>query len=70
MLPAHNAAAAAVATVVAAAAVAGLVTPPDAVSMVALLIPMGLLYEVGIVGAQFFIKHTQAPQDDLPPAGS
>jgi sec-independent protein translocase protein TatC len=55
---------------VAAAAVAGLVTPPDAVSMVALLIPMGLLYEVGIIGAQFFIKHTQAPQDDLPPASS
>jgi sec-independent protein translocase protein TatC len=38
--------------------------------MVALLIPMGLLYEVGIIGAQFFIKHTQAPQDDLPPASS
>lgn len=48
---------------VAAAAVAGLVTPPDAVSMLALLIPMGLLYEVGIVAAQVFIKHTQAPED-------
>lgn len=47
---------------VAAAAVAGLVTPPDAVSMMALLFPMGLLYEVGIVAAQVFIKHTQAPE--------
>ncbi len=48
---------------VAAAAVAGLATPPDAVSMFALLIPMGMLYEVGIVAAQVFIKHTQAPAD-------
>jgi sec-independent protein translocase protein TatC len=48
---------------VAAAAVAGLVTPPDPVSMVALLIPMGLLYEVGIWSAQLFIKYTQAPED-------
>lgn len=48
---------------VAAAGVAGLATPPDAVSMFALLVPMGLLYEVGIVAAQVFIKHTQAPAD-------
>ncbi len=48
---------------VGAAAVAGLVTPPDPVSMVALLLPMGLLYEVGIWSAQLFIKHTQAPDD-------
>jgi sec-independent protein translocase protein TatC len=47
---------------VAAAAAAGLVTPPDAVSMVALLLPMGLLYEVGIVASQFFLKHTQPPE--------
>ncbi|MEX8519512.1 MAG: twin-arginine translocase subunit TatC [Leptothrix sp. (in: b-proteobacteria)] len=46
---------------VAAAAMAGLVTPPDAVSMVSLLIPMGMLYEVGILAAGVFIKHTQAP---------
>ncbi|PXW96173.1 Sec-independent protein translocase TatC [Sphaerotilus hippei] len=51
---------------VAAAAAAGLVTPPDAVSMVALLIPMGLLYEVGIVAAQMFIKHTKAPDATNP----
>jgi sec-independent protein translocase protein TatC len=30
---------------------------------VALLVPMGLLYEVGIWAAQLFIKHTQAPED-------
>ena len=49
---------------VAAAAAAGLVTPPDAVSMVALLLPMGLLYELGIIAAGFFIKHTRAPDDE------
>jgi sec-independent protein translocase protein TatC len=48
--------------VVGAAAVAGLVTPPDPVSMVALLVPMYLLYEVGILAAQFFIKYSKAPE--------
>jgi sec-independent protein translocase protein TatC len=51
--------------VVGAAAVAGLVTPPDPVSMVALLIPMVLLYEFGMLAAQVFIKHTAAPVEDL-----
>lgn len=51
--------------VVGAAAVAGLVTPPDPVSMIALLIPMVLLYELGILAAQLFIKHTTAPQENL-----
>ena len=50
--------------IVGAAAVAGVVTPPDPVSMLALLVPMCLLYEVGIVAATVFIKHTQAPADD------
>ena len=50
--------------VVGAAAVAGMVTPPDPVSMLALLVPMYLLYEVGIWAAQFFIKYTQPPSDD------
>jgi sec-independent protein translocase protein TatC len=48
---------------VGAAAVAALVTPPDPVSMIALLVPMYLLYEIGILAAQVFIKHTQAPDD-------
>lgn len=49
--------------VVAAAVVSALVTPPDPVSMIALLIPMVVLYEVGIWAAQVFIKHTQAPPE-------
>ena len=49
--------------VVGAAAISGLVTPPDPVSMIALLVPMYLLYEVGILAAQVFIKHTQAPAE-------
>lgn len=47
--------------IVAAAAAAGLVTPPDPVSMLALLVPMCILYEMGIWAAQIFIRHTQAP---------
>jgi len=50
--------------------VAGLVTPPDPVSMIALLIPMCLLYELGIVAAQVFIRHTQAPEDPPAPEGA
>ena len=50
--------------VVGAAAVAGIVTPPDPVSMIALLVPMYLLYEIGIWCAQIFIKHTKAPRDE------
>jgi sec-independent protein translocase protein TatC len=56
--------------VVAAAAVAGLVTPPDPVSMIALLVPMYLLYEVGIWAAQFFIRHTKKPDEDAEAARS
>lgn len=41
--------------------VAAIITPPDVVSQLSLAIPMCLLYEVGIVAARFFIKHTQAP---------
>jgi sec-independent protein translocase protein TatC len=52
--------------VVGAAAVSALVTPPDPVSMVALLIPMCVLYEIGIWAAQIFIKHTQAPAEEEP----
>jgi len=52
--------------IVAAAAVAGLVTPPDPVSMLALLVPMCVLYEVGIWAAQIFIRHTQAPPEEAP----
>ena len=54
--------------IVAAAAVSGLVTPPDPVSMLALLVPMCILYELGIWAAQIFIRHTQAPPDAAEPA--
>ena len=46
---------------VAATAVAAMVTPPDPGSMIALLLPMILLYEVGILVVPLFIRSTQAP---------
>lgn len=36
-----------------------LVTPPDAGSMIMLLLVVGGLYEIGIVAAQLFVKHTK-----------
>ena len=48
--------------------IAAVLTPPDVVSQLALAIPMVLLYEVGIWAAQIFIKHTQAPGEEQPPA--
>ncbi len=50
--------------VVLAFVVAAVLTPPDIVSMLSLAIPMVVLYEVGIVAAGIFIKHTQAPAED------
>ncbi|HEX7689372.1 MAG TPA: twin-arginine translocase subunit TatC [Burkholderiaceae bacterium] len=47
---------------VAAAGVAGVVTPPDPASMIALLLPMLLLYEVGIWAVPVFIRTTQSPE--------
>jgi sec-independent protein translocase protein TatC len=41
-----------------------LVTPPDAGSMIMLLMVVGGLYEIGIVAAQVFVKHTKAPDTD------
>ncbi|MBZ8140355.1 twin-arginine translocase subunit TatC [Rubrivivax gelatinosus] len=49
--------------VVGAFIVAAVVTPPDVISQLALAIPMIVLYELGIIAAQVFIKHTQAPED-------
>ncbi len=42
--------------------VAAVVTPPDVISQLALAVPMCLLYELGIVAAQIFVKHTQPPE--------
>jgi sec-independent protein translocase protein TatC len=47
--------------VVGAFIVAAVVTPPDVISQLALAVPMIVLYEIGIIAAQLFIKHTQAP---------
>jgi sec-independent protein translocase protein TatC len=41
--------------------VAAVVTPPDVISQLALAVPMCILYELGIIAARVFIKHTQAP---------
>lgn len=43
--------------------IAAVLTPPDVVSQLSLAIPMILLYEIGIVAAKVFIKHTKAPVD-------
>jgi sec-independent protein translocase protein TatC len=48
--------------------IAAVVTPPDVVSQLALAIPMCLLYEVGIVAAGLFAKHTKAPDAEDAPA--
>jgi sec-independent protein translocase protein TatC len=47
--------------IVGAAVVSAVVTPPDVISQLSLLIPMCILYEIGIVAARVFIKHTKAP---------
>ncbi len=43
--------------------VSAVVTPPDVISQLALAIPMCILYEIGIVAARVFIKHTKAPEE-------
>lgn len=48
--------------VVASFIIAAVVTPPDVISQLALAIPMCILYELGIVAAQFMIKNTKAPE--------
>jgi len=43
--------------------IAAIVTPPDVISQLALAVPMCLLYELGIFGAQWFIQKAAAPSD-------
>jgi sec-independent protein translocase protein TatC len=50
--------------VVAAFIIAAVVTPPDVISQLALAVPMCILYEIGIVAARIFVKHTKAPEGD------
>ncbi|HYP71449.1 MAG TPA: twin-arginine translocase subunit TatC [Variovorax sp.] len=47
--------------IVAAFVIAAVLTPPDVISQLALAVPMCLLYEVGIVAAQYFVKISKAP---------
>jgi len=44
--------------------VAAVVTPPDVISQLALAVPMCILYELGIIAAQVFIKNTKAPESE------
>ena len=41
-----------------------MVTPPDAGSMMILLGVVGGLYEVGILAAQMFVRHTKPPEEE------
>ncbi len=41
--------------------IAAVVTPPDVISQLALAIPMCILYELGIIGARWFQKASEAP---------
>ncbi|MBC7685653.1 MAG: twin-arginine translocase subunit TatC [Bdellovibrionales bacterium] len=43
--------------------IAAIVTPPDAVSMLSLAIPMCILFELGLLVAPIFVKVTQAPEE-------
>jgi sec-independent protein translocase protein TatC len=51
--------------VVGASVVAAIITPPDVVSMLALLVPMWVLYEVGIIIAGFVGKGTARDDEEL-----
>jgi sec-independent protein translocase protein TatC len=50
--------------IVGAAIVSAIVTPPDVISQLSLLFPMIILYEIGIVAARIFIRHTKAPEPE------
>ena len=49
------------------AVVSAVVTPPDAVSMLALLIPMCVLYEVGIFFSRFISRPKTVTRDSTDP---
>ena len=55
--------------VVASFIIAAVVTPPDVISQLALAVPMCILYELGILAAQSFIKRTQRDEDGTPADG-
>ena len=43
--------------------IAAVVTPPDVISQLALAVPMCILYEIGILGAGWFVKVSKAPEE-------
>lgn len=55
--------------IVGAFVIAAIITPPDAVSMLALAIPMCILYELGVIAASYFIRFSKAPDDEDALAG-
>jgi sec-independent protein translocase protein TatC len=44
------------------AAITAIITPPDAVSMLMMMVPMYVLYEIGIVAARIMLKDKLAAQ--------
>jgi sec-independent protein translocase protein TatC len=44
------------------AVVAAIITPPDAISMIMMVVPMYLLYEIGILAARIMLKEKLAKQ--------
>ncbi|TSE36008.1 twin-arginine translocase subunit TatC [Tepidimonas charontis] len=50
--------------------IAAVVTPPDVISQIALAVPMCLLYELGIIGARWFVRATRAPDDEAAEGGA
>jgi sec-independent protein translocase protein TatC len=51
--------------IVGAFVVAAIVTPPDAMSMMLLAVPLCLLFEVGLLVAPLFVKMTQTPEESV-----
>jgi sec-independent protein translocase protein TatC len=49
--------------VVVAFVISAIVTPPDAISMLALAVPMCLLFELGLLLAPVFVRVSQAPKE-------
>ena len=50
--------------IVVAFVIAAIVTPPDVISQLALAVPMCLLYELGIWGAQWFVQASKKPEGE------
>jgi len=44
--------------------VAAIITPPDIVSQLSLAVPMCLLYEVGLLAANWFVRYSTKPDED------